>query len=334
MHEPLASAALDRDTSRSDGPGRGWRDAGVDLSALQRRLNTLRPGLQVQVAEEVDSTNTRLLEAARSGDTTPRLLAAERQTAGRGRLGRTWWSDTSAAAKALGPASLTFSIGLPLAPRGAGGWSGLSLAVGVALAEALDERVRLKWPNDLWLQDDRAEPGRKLGGILIETVALPDAPDHAGDGDAPTRYAVIGVGLNLDTPDAQAGIGQPVAGWREVQPDAHAASVLERVAPAVLQALQQFEQDGFAAFTARFAARDALAGRSIHTLGAMPLHGTALGVDERGALRLLTSEGTRLIDSGEVSRHEEPQADMATARTSSDANPSAHPTANLSVRPC
>ena len=111
----------------------------------------------------------------------PRALVAERQTAGRGRLGRTWESTPGA--------SLTFSLAWPFA---AGiDLSGLSLAVGVALAETLDPRpgaalrIGLKWPNDLWLVGS-AEPGRKLGGVLIETVAR-------GAG----RVAVIGIGINL-----------------------------------------------------------------------------------------------------------------------------------------
>ena len=87
------------------------------------------------------------VSAARQADTQPCLLVAEHQTAGRGRLGRSWQSARGA--------SLTFSLALPLAPRD---WSGLSLAVGVALAEALQPagrdapwRLGLKWPNDLWL---------------------------------------------------------------------------------------------------------------------------------------------------------------------------------------
>jgi BirA family biotin operon repressor/biotin-[acetyl-CoA-carboxylase] ligase len=90
---------------------------------------------------------------------------AEHQTRGRGRLGRGWGRSAGA--------SLTFSLSLPLAPRD---WSGLSLAVGVALADALEPpldgavpRIGLKWPNDLWL-DRRPGSGRKLGGVLIETA--------------------------------------------------------------------------------------------------------------------------------------------------------------------
>jgi BirA family biotin operon repressor/biotin-[acetyl-CoA-carboxylase] ligase len=249
--------------------------------------------MQLEVAAEVDSTNSRLLERARAGDTTPCLLLAHRQTAGRGRMGRSWWSDTARTGGPLGPASLTFSIGVRLEPQGSGGWSGLSLAVGVALAESLGNAVRIKWPNDLWLQTAPHDAGRKLGGVLIETLNT-----SAADGRG--RHAVIGVGINLEAPGAQAGITQPVAGWREVAPQATAAALLDGVAPAVLQALADFERSGFAAFESRFACRDALAGRPVRRLSEPVVSGLGEGVDASGALRVRTATGLQLIDSGEV----------------------------------
>ena len=130
------------------------------------------PGFSVEILPEVDSTNTELMRRAKEGRPDPILLIAERQLAGRGRQGRAWVGE-------LGDA-LTFSIGLPYRPAN---WSGLSLAVGLSLAESLGPEVQIKWPNDLW----RLE--RKLGGILIEA---------ASQGDQ--SYAVIGVGLNVRKP--------------------------------------------------------------------------------------------------------------------------------------
>ncbi|MGZ7242464.1 biotin--[acetyl-CoA-carboxylase] ligase, partial [Streptococcus pyogenes] len=75
---------------------------------------------------EVDSTNSELMRRARAGHVDPVLLVAEQQSAGRGRMGRSWASRAGD--------SLTFSLGLPLQPAD---WSGLSLAVGVAVAESL-----------------------------------------------------------------------------------------------------------------------------------------------------------------------------------------------------
>src|SRR6187399_674407 len=140
--------------------------------SLWEAVAPVLPGFTVEILPEVDSTNSELMRRARAGQLEPVLLVAERQTAGRGRLGRAW--------QAAPGESLTFSLGLPLAPAD---WSGLSLAVGVSLAESLHPRVRLKWPNDLWLDE------RKLAGILIETASF-------GDG-AGRRQAVIGVGINI-----------------------------------------------------------------------------------------------------------------------------------------
>ncbi len=244
---------------------------------LWERLSALCPGLSVEVLPETDSTNTRLIERARAGDTSPCLMVAEHQTAGRGRQGRAWQSQPGA--------SLTFSLALPLQ---ASDWSGLSLVVGLALAEALGPEVRLKWPNDLWLLDADGN-GRKLGGILIETVAGPEP-----------RQAVIGVGLNI-TPVTVADGRNDVASLQDLQPGATAPDTLAHVAPALLSAVLHFEQSGFAPFAAAYAARDALAGRELSTTQPGAEQGVAAGVDARGALLLRTAQGLVPIVSGEVS---------------------------------
>ncbi|MFZ3128336.1 MAG: biotin--[acetyl-CoA-carboxylase] ligase, partial [Rhodoferax sp.] len=179
-------------------------------------------GFTVEVLPEIDSTNTELMRRARAGQLEPTLLVAERQSAGRGRLGRTWVSG-EASTGAL--PSLTFSLGLPLAPLD---WSGLSLAVGLAVVESLHPTLQLKWPNDVWLQD------RKLAGILIETASVGDA-----------RYAVIGVGINITARDAE-GLRTPPAALTEVLPGVDAPAALERVAAALVRAIQRFEAQGFA----------------------------------------------------------------------------------------
>jgi BirA family biotin operon repressor/biotin-[acetyl-CoA-carboxylase] ligase len=232
----------------------------------------LVPGFTVEVLPEIDSTNTELMRRARAGRLEPVLLVAERQTAGRGRLGRGWASDPGS--------SLTFSLGLPLAPAD---WAGLSLAVGVALAESLHRRVRLKWPNDLWVGD------RKLGGILIET---------ASTGAAAARYAVIGVGLNL-APRAAQGLSTPPAALQELEPGAEAGATLLRLAEPLVRAVQAFETFGFAPFQARFAARDALSDRAVTLSDGTA--GTAHGVTDSGALLVHTAAGMQVVSSSEVS---------------------------------
>ena len=289
--------------------------AARDMRALQARLQTdlqaLLPGLQLEVADSLGSTNTQLLDTARctpAGQAcTPRLLVALEQTQGRGRVGRTWHAAPGD--------SLTFSVALALAPAS---WSGLSLAVGLALAEALDPcaqpepggHIGLKWPNDLWLWDGPGQ-GRKLGGILIETVM-------AGS----QRVCVVGVGLNVapqTDPSASTGASASAsasagasasasasASWgclQQLQPAWTAPGALDCVAAPLLQALLQFEHDGFAALARAYARRDLLLGQPVDTLlaGMPALRGTAAGVDADGALLLRSGDVVHRVASGEVS---------------------------------
>jgi BirA family transcriptional regulator, biotin operon repressor / biotin---[acetyl-CoA-carboxylase] ligase len=285
--------------------------------ALWQQLEPLLPGLSVEVVARTTSTNTQLLERARvarepegdsafvqvrrsiesgafgrrAADIQPCLLVAEHQTAGRGRLGRTW--------KSLPGASLTFSLALPMRMAD---WSGLSLAVGVALADALEPdalpgaaRIGLKWPNDLWLMDAPGI-GVKLGGILIETVA-------AGS----QRLAVIGIGLNvlpLEQPEGTSEFGCLQA----FEPQATAPVLLERVALPLVRALKQFEREGFGAFAERYAARDLLRGQPVRTTLPEVPEGVAQGVTNDGALRVQTGAGLKHITSGEVSVRLNPPA--------------------------
>jgi BirA family transcriptional regulator, biotin operon repressor / biotin---[acetyl-CoA-carboxylase] ligase len=280
--------------------------------ALWEQLEPLLPGISVEVVARLESTNTRLLERARqssgqrdapvtrpgqlqegdrapsspygrrAGDTQPCLLVAEHQTRGRGRLGRDW--------QAAAGQSLTFSLSLPLAPRE---WSGLSLAVGVALAEALQPApaappIGLKWPNDLWLVDEPGR-GRKLGGVLIETVAV-----------GQRRMCVVGIGLNV-LPQQIEGLATGYASISEFDPATTAPRALAAVAAPLVRALLRFEREGFAPFAPTFAARDLLLGHRITTNAPEAPEGVADGVDEHGALRVKTPESLHLLVSGEVS---------------------------------
>ncbi|WP_102284550.1 biotin--[acetyl-CoA-carboxylase] ligase [Ottowia massiliensis] len=263
--------------------------------ALWQAIDPILPGFTVEVLPQIDSTSSELMRRARAGLAAPTLLVAEEQTAGHGRLGRGWRSS--------GQASLTFSLGLALNPAD---WQGLSLAAGLAVAESLHEGIALKWPNDLWQQ------GRKLGGILIETTALPGGADAGGAG----RYVVIGIGLNItpaqqvlqalthepdapDAPDAPAVSGVPPAWLQSLLPGITAPAALERVALPLVRAVQAFAHVGFAPFEARFAARDALAGRTVRLSDGT--QGQAEGVDATGALRVRTAAGVQRITSGEIS---------------------------------
>lgn len=282
--------------------------------ALWHRLEPVLPGVSIEVVASTESTNTQLIERARrhggrrdapvtrpgdigrrlvdepttphgrrSTDSQPCLLVAEHQTRGRGRLGRDWVAQPGA--------SLTFSLALPLRPRQ---WSGLSLAVGVALADALEPpdpgarlRIGLKWPNDLWLMDAPGR-GRKLGGILIETVAM---GEH--------RMCVIGIGLNVQAQRAE-GFSNGYAHLQELDWRASAPRALSRLAVPLVQVLRRFESDGFAAFRTAFDSRDLLRGQAVTTTQADCPQGVAEGVTADGSLQV-RAEQLHLLSSGEVS---------------------------------
>ena len=266
--------------------------------AVWEAVAPLLPGFTVEVLPSIDSTNTELMRRARAGQTEPTLLVAEQQTAGRGRLGRVWQSDVGA--------SLMLSLGLPLAPKD---WSGLSLAVGVSVAESLQPtlpplepghspRIGLKWPNDLWLSGDR-----KLGGILVETAsfvapqAAQAAPGASQHGTA-ARYVVVGIGINLQPRSAE-GMSMPPASLQDVEPGLDAPAALLRIVPPLVAMLQGFEACGFAPVQPRFAARDVLQGRPVTLSDGQT--GTAHGVGEDGALLVHTAQGMQAVTSAEIS---------------------------------
>ena len=257
----------------------------VDLLDGERILRAV-PRLRadsVHVRFSVDSTNSFLAARLRAGAPAPELCIAEIQTAGRGRLGRRWVSG-------LGQ-SLVLSVSWRFTVRSSAA-SGLSLAIGVALAEALAaggfERVMLKWPNDLVVDD------RKLAGILVEA-------SHSGTDPA---VCVIGVGFNVDLDTGDAGrIDQAwtdfARAFGRIPPRSWLAS---QAANAILDACARFRDDGLAPFLERWGARDALHGRPVRVVsGRATIEGVAHGIDDDGAL--LVEHDARIVhcEAGEVS---------------------------------
>jgi BirA family biotin operon repressor/biotin-[acetyl-CoA-carboxylase] ligase len=217
-----------------------------------------------------DSTNARARELALAGAPDGTIVTATEQSAGRGRQGRTWTAPP-------GRALLLSAIVRDLSKRDAL----LPLAVPVAVAEACDAfsagRVRIKWPNDIWVG------GRKLAGILLE-------------GRPQEGWAVLGVGLNVGTqadefPDELRDTATSLAVEGERDPG------VEAVLAAVLDALDEWLDRPPRDILTAWRERDALAGREVRWNGG---EGIAAGLDDSGALLVETAGGHVALDAGEV----------------------------------
>jgi len=246
----------------------------LSVQKIAAALGLLVSRFDVDVVAECDSTNARLIERAEAGAGSGTVIAAERQTAGRGRMGRVWFSSPGD--------SLTFSL-LWRFPRGTP-LGGLSLAVGMALAENLKALgivgVALKWPNDVLLDS------RKLAGVLIELTA---------------SAAVIGVGLNLRLPidlpeDVRA---RSTALGRDIDRN----ELLARLLASLHSMLDTFGTGGFKVLRERWLALNAYADAPVRILSeyAAPIDGRFAGVDADGALLLETAGGVQRVISGDVS---------------------------------
>lgn len=242
-------------------------------------------GWRIEYFDEVGSTQRIAAEMAEQGAAQGSIVIAERQNAGRGRMGRKWHSPPGVNLYA----TIILRPTIPLAevPR-------LSLVAGVAAAEALEMAapgiVALKWPNDVWLN------GRKAGGIIAEAVTDPSRG---------LQCVLLGIGLNLNL------------AARDIPPDLRdkATSVLvatgypcDRVgiASALLQKLNtrymETERQGFAAVRPLWERYSALTGRIVTVAdGAARMTGTVTGIDSDGALMLDTVEGPVRILTGDVS---------------------------------
>ena len=238
-------------------------------------------GLRCAVAwtPETASTNADLLKRVRSGNCAvdPQLRVAGHQTAGRGRQGRPWL-DGGHGSSLLCSLAWPFAPGTPIA--------GLSVAAGVWLAQNLHALgatgAQLKWPNDVLLQ------GRKLAGVLVELADTAQA-----------RWAVIGIGLNLQTPpEWQEAIGLDACGLRASRWD-----LLRLLTPAMLAGLPIYAQAGFSPWAEAWDRLHAWRGESVIVLAHGERHetGLALGVDDQGCLLLQTPQGLRRVASGDVS---------------------------------
>lgn len=262
-------------------PGKGYSlPAPIQLLDAERILSQLADK-RVIVLPVVDSTNQYLSERIaelQSGD----ACVAEYQQAGRGRRGRQWISPFGA--------NLYLSMFWRL-EQGPAAAMGLSLVIGIVMAEVLQglgaQDVRVKWPNDLYLND------RKLAGILVELTGK--------TGDA--AQLVIGAGINLAMRETNANaINQ---GWINLQEaginidrNELAATLLNELR----QSLRQFEIEGLTPFISRWHALDNFIDRPVKLLiGEQQIFGTARGIDQQGALLLEQNGVIKPFIGGEIS---------------------------------
>lgn len=273
-------------------PGKGYRLAAplelLDAERIRAAMSVAnRARLQVlEVLRAVNSTNDWL--GAR-GELVPAACLAESQSAGRGRRGRNWVSPFGA------NLYLSFAWQFDELPPG---FTALGMVAAIAAVRALQHlglrEAAVKWPNDL------IAGGRKLGGILVDV-----------QGESPNRLrAVIGIGLNVRMPDAaSAHINQAWTDLASLMDDATpgrnvlAAALLDEL----FATLDVFSEQGFAAFGEDWSALDQVAGREV----VLQQHerritGTALGVDQDGALLLRSNGQTRRFVSGDISLRIQP----------------------------
>lgn len=250
----------------------------VGLSSQARALLA-----ELVLHREIDSTNSAVMRQLETGSGSGLVVTAEQQTAGRGRRGRHWVSPLGA--------NLYLSA-VWVFEGGVEAMSGLSLAAGVVVADALSEAgltdVELKWPNDI------LHRGAKLGGILVET---------AGGGCGPAS-AVVGIGINCRMPDDSAGAIDQA--WTDleraigeaVDRNALFASLLNHLLPL----LASFESNGFAAWRSRWLERNAHRGQPVTLAsGDKTVSGLVHGIDEDGALLLDVGGTLQAFNGGEIS---------------------------------
>ena len=267
--------------------GRGYRLSEaftpLDAAAIARALAGSGVTLPVEVLAATDSTSQHLLRRS-AADESARVCFAEAQTAGRGRRGRGWLATPYQ------------NIVMSMSWRFEGGpaaLTGLSLAAGVAVLEALAafgvKGAGLKWPNDVLFD------GRKLAGLLV---------DLRGEAAGPS-LVVLGLGLNVAIAEREAAmIDQPWAALREILP---APLDRNRLAALLVRHLggmfRRFEREGFAAFRAEWERHHLFAGQAVCIETALAtVSGTVEGIDERGALCVRDTHGAlRSFHSGEVS---------------------------------
>ena len=281
--------ALVHATPRSAGEGRPDPTAPNDRLTPERILPGLRTrwlGRALHCLDETDSTMRVAQELARQGAPAGTAILAERQTAGRGRLGRSFHSP------AYQNLYITFLLRPDVNPTDA---PAHVLAAAVAVAEAVADAVgardavEIKWPNDVLLG------GLKVAGILLELASVGTRVDHLAIG--------IGVNLNVSREELPEEFRERATSLRSHrgQPIDRAAFA-QRLCEALEPLLEGCERHGFAGVLPAFESWFRMRGRRVRVagLGDDVVEGVVLGVDAAGALRLSCENGETRVVAGDV----------------------------------
>lgn len=270
--------------------GQGYRLAKPLIMLEQAQLNEAlaHHHLNLEVVETISSTNTYLKQLSLD-NTQIRLIMAEMQTAGRGRLGRTWHSPFGE--------NLYFSLAYPF-KKELSQLAGLSLVVSLALIEALNTAFELshpvfqvKWPNDILVK------GAKLAGTLIEIMAESNS----------YCQVIIGIGINVNMEEAPSKtIQQPFTSlWHITQSYQDRNKLIPIIIDQLVSDIKQFTHEGLSSFMSRWKRYDYLNNREIKvSLGNQVLKGTCRGIspdgqlcleDERGKINLCPAGDSQLV---------------------------------------
>jgi BirA family biotin operon repressor/biotin-[acetyl-CoA-carboxylase] ligase len=281
--ESLREEGWDVETARSRGYRIGRRPDPLDVEAISAQLETRRLGRRLVCVPVTGSTNVDAAELARGGAPEGTVVIADTQTAGRGRLGRSWVSVRGL--------NLYMSVVLrPAIPPGAA--PQLSLVSGIAVARALEAeglRPRIKWPNDVLLD------GRKTCGVLTELEAEADR----------VEFVIVGIGVNLNSrpehfpPELRPiATSACIAGGRPVARARFAARLLAELE----HCYDRYAEAGFTALAGEWNARSALTGRQVTVAGAAraTVSGACAGIDDDGALLLVDGATRHRVLAGDV----------------------------------
>lgn len=260
--------------------GKGYQ-LGSPLALLSEQDMGGGPDWPIVIHESIDSTNAAALKLVAEQRPAPFVVLAERQTAGRGRRGRKWASPFGE------------NVYYSLALRIAGGMrqiEGLSLVIGLAVLKTLQDAgvhgAGLKWPNDVLVGR------RKVAGILLELVGDP----------ADVCHIIIGVGINVN----MRATNQVDQLWTSVRLETglvmNRSQLVAELSVNINAYLTVHQEQGFEVLREEWERNHLWQGSAVSLMaGSEVVHGTVMGIDSQGALRMQVGSDEKVFSGGELS---------------------------------